>query len=67
MSIDATKVARAIELCTAYKVVVGKVHLNHFISIEGLTPEQIEDLLVAKTMADADEMKIAVVLFQQVP
>lgn len=72
VAIDATKAVEAIELSLAFKAICGGAYPNHFITTGALTSEGVKLILdrdkkVSVLVTKANEIKVALVSFQQTP
>ena len=45
VSIDAYKVSKHLALSTAHKAIIGGVHPNHVVYIEGLDQDELKNIL----------------------
>ena len=71
VGIDATKVVQSARISQRYKAIVGGSYPKHFISIEGMTKEHLQDTLDKMRSTKmkqhlAYEVKIAVITLQRV-
>ena len=72
IAIDATKVVRNVEHATNFKAIVGGEFPNHFIPTEGMTGDQVQEIIDGKSkkygkIPEASEEKFALIVFQEGP
>ena len=67
VSIDAYKESKTLALSTAHKAVIGGVHPNIVISVEGLDQDKVNNILVGEKVEKAYEPKTVVIYFKQYP
>ena len=69
IAIDGTKVPKNASLSAAHRCIIGYCYPHHMISVEGKSEIEVAKLLQGKDpgFVHAEEVKVAVVTFQQVP
>ena len=65
LAIDATKVARLVELARGYGAILGGEYPQHIISIEGMKEEKVK--MIMDSTKESTEIKICVMTFQDAP
>jgi hypothetical protein len=68
LAIDATKVAKVLEVSSTYKAIIGGTHPNHMVSVNDLSEDDIAAILngTSKSISieDATEVKVAIMSLQ---
>jgi hypothetical protein len=72
ISIDATKVAKVLEVSSGFQAIIGGEYPKHFIDIKGKSKEQVTKVLdgtddIMCKIAEATEIKVALLTFQSSP
>ena len=67
VSIYTYEVSKTLTLSTAHTAIIGCVHPNHVISIEGLDQDEVNNILVGKKVENTYVLKTAVLPFQKCP
>ena len=67
VSIDAPKVSKTLSLSTAHRAIIGVVHTNHVISIEGLDQVEVKNILAGEKVEKVYELKTALLYSHKCP
>ena len=67
VSIDAYKVSKTLALSTLHKAIIGGVHPNHVIYMEGLDQDEVKNIISGEKVEKAYELNTAVLSFQKFP
>ena len=72
ISIDATKVAKILEVSSGFQAITGGEYPKHFIDIKGMSKDQVTMILDGKDdvmckISQASEIKVALLTFQSSP
>ena len=67
VSIDASKVSKTLVLSTEHKAIIGGVHTNHVISVEGLDQDEVNNILAGEKVENLYDLNTAILSFQQLP
>ena len=68
LAIDGTKVPQAKQISQKHKAIIGGSHPNHFITLDGLSNEDIKERLLntSDSFQLAAEVKVVVISYQRV-